>query len=458
MEFITLIPNRSRLREINEEALESATLVEAAVAYVENERHPLLAGCWNATPKIPLRLWARYDSSIPVAPPVMRWFLDRKSTDFTCRLIPDYYHSKVIWWHGYGAYVGSANLTPRAWDENREAGVFYLENELEASGLADELRQFFLGLGHPVSHPLSEDIYQEALRFSDHRSELSKDQNQHDADFDKSRIIARPLSPHSLNKKPVKDLRRERFLVEWRDALEELRLISERVSSDDYRPPWITPDVPASLQADRFLHSYYKAHVRPSGSSLHRTLHAENRNRRETALSDALTAWRTQKEDPSTQSVFRDSGPAVTALLKADRILKWTPDDLAELCVHVHSMHDHGARVPSEKMGLRVEPKTREDRVRAFGRWLHSQKSANKRRTAAQTIHYLLYGGEPLELTSRIAELYLESANRVPHLSISSLGELAGWGLPSLFPLRNNRTNKSLFGLGAPVAVFGDAD
>lgn len=63
MEFITFIPNRSRLQEINEEALESATLVEAAVAYVENERHPLLVGCWNASPKIPLRLWGRYDSS-----------------------------------------------------------------------------------------------------------------------------------------------------------------------------------------------------------------------------------------------------------------------------------------------------------------------------------------------------------------------------------------------------------
>lgn len=124
MEFITFIPNRSRLQEINEEALESATLVEAAVAYVENERHPLLVGCWNASPKIPLRLWGRYDSSVPVSPLAMRWFLDRKSADFTCRLIPDYFHAKVIWWHGYGAYVGSANLSSRAWDENREAGAF----------------------------------------------------------------------------------------------------------------------------------------------------------------------------------------------------------------------------------------------------------------------------------------------------------------------------------------------
>ena len=256
MEFITAIPNRSRLREINEEALESASLVEAAVAYVGSDRHPLLTGCWEA--KIPLRVWARYDSGIPVGPPVLRWFLDRKSPDFVCRLIPDYFHAKVVWWHGYGAYIGSANLTPRAWDDNNEAGVFYLENELESSGLGDELRQFFQGLDL-VSHPLSEEIYAEAIRFSDHHSDLSEKQRQHDDDFDKSRLIPKPLSPHSINRKPAKDLHRERFLAEWREALEELRLISERVASDTWRPDWISADVPASLQADRFLHSYYKS-------------------------------------------------------------------------------------------------------------------------------------------------------------------------------------------------------
>ena len=366
MEFVTAIPNRSRLQEINEEALESTstTHVEAAVAYVESYRQPLLVGCWEA--KIPLRLWARYDAGVPVAPPVMRLFLDRKSTDFTLRLIPDYFHAKVIWWHGYGAYIGSANLTPRAWDENREACVFYLENEMAESGLGDELRQFFQDLD-PVSHPLSEEIYQEALRFSDHRSEFAKEQNQHEADFAKSRIIPKPLSPHSLNRKPTKDLHRERFLKEWHDALGELRIISERVTSEKYRPTWVPTDVPASLQADRFLHSYYREFVRKGGRSKHHERHEENRNRREAALTAALEWWHGHAPDEETKSVFQDSGPKVAGLLQAERIIHWKPEDVAELCIHVHSMHDHGARVPSEKMGLRVEPATREERVRAFG-------------------------------------------------------------------------------------------
>lgn len=457
MEFITLIPNRSRLREINEEALETASHVDAAVAYVESDRHPLLTGCWSAEPKIPLRLWARYDSSVPVAPPVMRWFLDRRSSDFTLRLVPDYFHAKVIWWHGFGAYIGSANLTPRAWDNNREAGIFYLEHELETSGMAEELNLFFQSLS-PISYPIREEIYQEALLFSDHRSHLAKEQEEHDNSFNRERLIPKPLTVHSANRKPSRDLRRERFLKEWHDALEDLRLIAERVSSNNYRPRWVPPGVPASLQADRFLHSYYKAFVRPSGSSRHRELHEENKNRREAALAAALEWWHNQKEDSDTVSVFQDAAPIVTELLQDNRILKWVPEDMAELAINTHAMHDHGARVTSSKMGLRVEPTTRVARVREFGKWLHGQKSTNRKRTAAQTIHYLLYGGIPQDLTNRIAELYLERPNHVPHLSISTLGELAGWGLPNLFPLRNNRTNKSLFALGAPVTVFGESD
>lgn len=39
-------------------------------------------------------------------------------------------HAKVIWWRGYGVYVGSANLTSAAWYNNIEAGVFFSESEI----------------------------------------------------------------------------------------------------------------------------------------------------------------------------------------------------------------------------------------------------------------------------------------------------------------------------------------
>jgi len=82
MEFVAALSNRSRLRELNSLAMESPELasVDAAVAYAASDRHPLLVDTLSRGK--PLRLWARYDESVPVAAPVLRWFLDRKSNDY----------------------------------------------------------------------------------------------------------------------------------------------------------------------------------------------------------------------------------------------------------------------------------------------------------------------------------------------------------------------------------------
>jgi phosphatidylserine/phosphatidylglycerophosphate/cardiolipin synthase-like enzyme len=47
-----------------------------------------------------------------------------------CRLVSDCYHPKVIWWCGLGAYIGSANLTNRAWVKNIEVGTFLSHQDL----------------------------------------------------------------------------------------------------------------------------------------------------------------------------------------------------------------------------------------------------------------------------------------------------------------------------------------
>ena len=43
---------------------------------------------------------------------------------------PKLFHSKLIWFHGYGVYIGSHNLTENAMYNNIEAGVFIPEDEL----------------------------------------------------------------------------------------------------------------------------------------------------------------------------------------------------------------------------------------------------------------------------------------------------------------------------------------
>ncbi|HCD4852076.1 TPA: phosphatidylserine/phosphatidylglycerophosphate/cardiolipin synthase family protein, partial [Klebsiella pneumoniae] len=85
----------------------------------------------------------RYDHTVPVAPSFLSKLLINTKNNIFCKLVPDCLHSKVIWWKGYGAYIGSANLTDRAWNMNIEAGVFYTESDLYNSDLISQLEDFF---------------------------------------------------------------------------------------------------------------------------------------------------------------------------------------------------------------------------------------------------------------------------------------------------------------------------
>ena len=114
--------------------------VDAAIAYVTDDR-TLVDACIRNSVK--LTLWARYEYSMPVSEQVIERFLAKRSPDFSLRIVPDIFHPKVIWWHGYGAYIGSANLTQRAWAGGIEAGIFLTEEDLVMYGLEHDLTAFF---------------------------------------------------------------------------------------------------------------------------------------------------------------------------------------------------------------------------------------------------------------------------------------------------------------------------
>src|SRR5690242_5139787 len=114
------------LREINDNAVSQTERVDAAVAYATKGS---LLFDWCLEHDIPLRFWGRFDESVPVGTQLLKTFLDQRSLNYSCKLVRSF-HSKVIWWHGYGAYIGSANLTDAAWYRNIEAGCFFTEAEM----------------------------------------------------------------------------------------------------------------------------------------------------------------------------------------------------------------------------------------------------------------------------------------------------------------------------------------
>ena len=136
--------------------------VLCAVAYVTNKTD-LFDFCYKNHLK--LSFWGRYDKTIPVSLPALKLFLERGSDLYRCFLIKNLFHSKVYWFRGEGAYIGSANISENAWVKNIEAGIFFTDDELTTSGLDKQLEDFFDYLKNPkVSTMLNEDIYKEIKR------------------------------------------------------------------------------------------------------------------------------------------------------------------------------------------------------------------------------------------------------------------------------------------------------
>lgn len=126
-----------------------------------------------------LDLWMRYDHTVPVAPKLLINLLKNANNNLFCKLIPDMLLAKIVWWKGHGAYIGSANLTSRAWYDNIETGVFFTDEELFDSEMHSQLEEFFDNIINlDVAFPLSQEIIDEQIALDKLRKKtLGEDQD-----------------------------------------------------------------------------------------------------------------------------------------------------------------------------------------------------------------------------------------------------------------------------------------
>lgn len=455
MELVSGFSNPPRLVALNKAAMLVCDSVEAAVAYVTAEP-TLVESCIKSGVK--LALWARFDYSMPVAESVFQRFLDRRSPDFTIRIVPDIFHPKVIWWHGFGAYIGSANLTRLAWSGGIEAGLFVTEDELVQHGLDDGLIEFFQQVDDQ-SYPISEEFLALVRAIESQNAALYREQDNSRKRLDEARQalgIKKLSSLFDITRGASADRRRADFLNEWNATIQSLRDIASRMES--YRPAWISGSSPDGAQADQFLHAYFYNRVKMGAQSGFQKLYLQNRSRKEAALTEALEWWKALPGPPSGEKVMLEVRlPELQDLLRKNRVLSLDSNELAEVCLRVHAIYNHARQASYASLGMR-EPeqfKPADEKVREFGVWLHGQKSPQGR-TALETIHYVLYGGPDAGIPHRIFESSFSVPNKVPRLSVSSLGEIVGWVRPDFSPPRNNRTNKALRALGYDVKVYGE--
>ncbi len=130
--------NGDYLRNITVNAASDTNEVIAAVAYATDETL-LFEWCW--TNNIRLTFYGRLDDDVAVSVPILQRFLSRRSDRYVCKLVK-HHHAKVIWWRGVGIYIGSANLTGKAWNSNVEAGCFFPEEEI-TDEIAEDILHLF---------------------------------------------------------------------------------------------------------------------------------------------------------------------------------------------------------------------------------------------------------------------------------------------------------------------------
>jgi PLD-like domain len=305
--------------------------VIAAIAYGSNfndKKYDFIGHC--LANRYRLDIWMRYDHTIPVAVSLLKRLLCHHKDNIFCNLVPDCLHSKVIWWKGYGAYIGSANLTDRAWVSNIEAGVFLSESDLQNDNIQIELENFFDGLRSASQiFPLTEEIIRELEKIDKERHGVDERGEAH-------RTVPVWGGPLFFEAKRSKDSKKEAFRIEWQETLTHLRSIGDRLVTN--RPSWITDEVPVAWQIDQFLHAYYYNKVGDSLKKPYEDYFTKNKANPNQALGHILNWWKETTSAPSNEDeTFYRNAPLIRRYLAKESVLSLTEQQLSEICEKTHA-------------------------------------------------------------------------------------------------------------------------
>jgi hypothetical protein len=439
------------LRQILDNAsLHEVARVDAAVAYATDERL-LFDWCWERRESVSLRFWGRFDEGVPVAAPILRTFLTRQSPRFVCKLVRQF-HPKVIWWRGYGAYIGSANLTQSAWYGNFEAGVFLTDDELDAAGIATDLDHLFEKIDEHAS-PLTEELVRQIEQRNAELNRRAAAQREADKAFLDTDLVQPFGGLTQVTPRAAKDRQREAFLKEWISTLEILRSIARQVSTPKNRPDWVSPEAPAGAQADQFLHAHYYQRTFEGQTAAYERHFEENMGDPEAALLASIAWWRALPEGGQEQETLNVVAPELMQALSPEGLEQMTEGRFAYVLWNIHASREYARRAANARLGLReghVFDNPTKSRALAGRIWHASSPPGEKLRA---TLAFILYGGSPDDVPQRLWEALHDPRRRIEMLGISSLGEIVGWAMPDRYPPRNGRTSKALRSLGFDVRV-----
>jgi hypothetical protein len=430
--------------------------VQAAVAYVSRSDHAFFAACKKLN--LPLEMWSRHDANLATSPEVMAMFLNSKSLDFKGYLIGNFYHPKVIWWHGYGVYIGSANLTNSAWGKNVEAGVLFREDELDTHEMREELVAFFDDLSE-LGTEITKVILEDAKKQETALGELRRKQYEVDIHFkglaSHKSINHTGLSDFISKRDPDKKL--QEFRREWEATLQHLRGLQAIVAAPENQPVWMPKNAPAAIQVDQFLHAVYYNRVRDGISIPYENWFERNKGNITGAVEESAAWWKnTRKEDLQHEyEILTRWVDTQRRLLVQEKVANLNESEFVAAARCIHAINDHAKRRRTSELGeieLSEDEDLLEQRRNRHCEQLFHEINV-KGWNPPKLLHHLLFGGPWQTTPDRLFECVHDKDYKIDRLGLSALGEFVGWGLPEHFPPRNDRTNKALRALGYNVHV-----
>lgn len=434
----------SVLKGIDRSALES---IEAAVAYTTTvDELAMLA----KDTSVPFILYTLADGNFP-SPGVVDRFLIAP-VHWQLFLTRNFFHPKVLWLRGVGAYIGSANLTQQAWWQNIECGVWMTEDELEEQGLDDALRSFFaeLGTSRRFVHATKEHL--EALRKLGRAAKPVSDAEaafKRTADEALAGIPGTTPVPAIVSKDD--DTAIQQFVAEWDSTLTILRKLSEHVASME-RPSWVANDVHPSIIQDQATELYWHQHIRRNGvepaETMMWTFHARNQTAPEAAVEEALREWLASPGGDSWAHHVNVAPRVTRELLARDAIAALTVDDLTTIILNTHAAREHARQALKKDLGDVDGASSRDERCRLLAElWLRERTASG--RNVREVLQYVIWGDA---MDPRVGARLWRAAHdpdwKIRRLGLSILGELVGYARPNEYPPRNHRVSKTLVALG----------
>jgi len=429
-----------------------------AVAYVSNMDSIFkLASEKN----VPLSLYALCDGMGNTNTDIIQYFLDASNTSWRLYLIRDFYHPKIMWFKGVGAYIGSANLSKRAWTSNVECGVWFTQDDLLKFSMIDELSSIIDVIQERSTEATKEILKAiKTLQISPSRAKLRNEELAFEKIVNESlknilgeRSIIDVMSRHEIGGDA-----RKNFINEWNQGLTLLRKITALFDSQKMNwPSWVSHDVNPSIVQDQATEWFWDINFRKTGDSKTELLKAHDRNclNPDTALNSMILEWqKTSHEKGSDWLYWMNNSPKeLQLLLKQSEIRLLDEEKLDRIIYLCHSSREHARQISNLELGLDAnETRTREERCSLFAKYLLEQRSAGIK-TIQEVLEFVIWGDKTEmnyehEAAARIWLAVTDPNWKISHLGVNILGELIGYARQDEFPPRNNRVSKTLYALG----------